>query len=212
MKRLATAGLLALATIFAGAGLPAQADTAIFAGGCFWCVEADFDKVAGVTSTTSGYIGGSTENPTYQNHSDAGHREAVRIEFDPNRVSYAELLDVFFHSVDPTDDGGQFCDRGHSYTTAIYALNADQRAAAEAAKAAAEKELGRNVATPIESAAPFWPAEDYHQNYYKSDARTLTRFGYVTRAEAYKGYRKGCGRDERLREVWGASALKGIGS
>ncbi|WEX09940.1 peptide-methionine (S)-S-oxide reductase MsrA [Chelativorans sp. AA-79] len=201
--------LLALA--FAGTQpSAAETETAIFAGGCFWCVEADFDHVPGVLSTTSGYTGGETQNPTYDDYSSGGHREAVRIEYDDTRVGYDQLLDVFFHSVDPTDEGGQFCDRGHAYTTAIYVLNDAQRQAAEKAKAAAEEELGIPVATPIEPASTFWPAEDYHQDYYQSDERILSRFGYVTKANAYKGYREGCGRDARLRQVWGETALRGI--
>lgn len=197
------------------ASLPSAAqetETAIFAGGCFWCVESDFDKVAGVTSTVSGYIGGSTDNPTYKNHTGAGHREAVKIEYDPAKVSYEKLLDVFFHSVDPTDGGGQFCDRGESYTTAIYTTDESQAAEAETAKQAAAQELGQTIVTPVAAAPEFWPAEDYHQGYYRSEDTVLSRFGLVSKAEAYKGYRKGCGRDARLQEVWGDSALRGIGS
>lgn len=193
------------------AALPAAAQetgTAIFAGGCFWCVEADFDKVPGVVSTVSGYIGGDNENPTYRNH--PGHVEAVKIEYDPAEVNYRELLDVFFHSVDPTDAGGQFCDRGHSYTTAIFTLDDEQAAAAEEARQAAADELGQTVVTPIRSAPVFWPAEDYHQNYHQSEDRILSRFGLATKAEAYKGYREGCGRDARLEELWGDEALRGI--
>ncbi|MFC6488176.1 peptide-methionine (S)-S-oxide reductase MsrA [Nitratireductor sp. GCM10026969] len=191
---------------------PAAAEerTAVFAGGCFWCVEADFDKVPGVVSTVSGYTGGETDNPSYRNYSSGGHREAVEITFDDERVSYEKLLDVFFHSVDPTDAGGQFCDRGHGYTTAIYALDETQRRKAEEAKKAAEAELGQSVVTPIVAASEFWPAEDYHQNYYQSEERILTRFGYITKADAYEGYRNGCRRDQRLREVWGETALRGI--
>jgi peptide-methionine (S)-S-oxide reductase len=195
------AALLALSL---AAGLmsakPALADTevAIFAGGCFWCVEADFDKVPGVLSTTSGYIGGTTPNPTYYNHTAARHREAVRIEFDNTRVSYDQLLTAFFHSVDPTDGGGQFCDRGYSYTTAVYAVNDAQLAAARKAKAEAAKELKQEVVTEIAPAPQFWPAEDYHQEYYKKNP---LRYTY---------YRNGCGRDARLEQVWGANALKGI--
>jgi peptide-methionine (S)-S-oxide reductase len=170
--------------------------TAIFAGGCFWCVESDFDAVPGVVSTTSGYIGGATENPTYRNHE--GFREAVRVEFDPARLSYASLLDVFWHSVDPTDAGGQFCDRGHSYTTAIYAVGDKQRADAEASKAAIGQELRQPVATEIAAAPKFWPAEEYHQNYYRKNPLR------------YTFYRHGCGRDARVEAVWGASAHKGI--
>lgn len=196
-----TAYALLLAT---AAALPttqpasAQMEVAIFAGGCFWCVEADFDKVSGVVSTTSGYIGGRTDNPTYYDHSSTGHREAVRIEFDNARVSYDMLVAAFFRSIDPTDGGGQFCDRGHSYSTAVYATNAEQKAAAEKAKKAAARELGGNVVTDIVSAPTFWPAEDYHQNYYKKNP------------VRYKYYRNGCRRDARLEQVWGENALKGI--
>lgn len=159
---LATLALMALLVV------PAHADkqVAIFAGGCFWCVESDFDHVPGVLSTTSGYIGGTTQNPTYYDHTAAGHREAVRVEFDNARVSYEELVSYFFHSVDPTDAGGQFCDRGHSYTTAIYTLGDDELAVATKGKAAAEKELKKPVVTEIAAAPEFWPAEDYHQDYF----------------------------------------------
>jgi peptide-methionine (S)-S-oxide reductase len=203
--------ILAAFAVSIAASLPAVAqetETAIFAGGCFWCVEADFDKVPGVTSTVSGYIGGTNENPTYRNH--PGHVEAVKIDYNPAEVSYEQLLDVFFHSVDPTDAGGQFCDRGHSYTTAIFTLGEEQAAAAEEARQQAANELGQNVVTPIQPAPTFWPAEDYHQNYYRSDETILTRFGIVSKAEAYKGYREGCGRDARLAEVWGEAAHQGI--
>lgn len=211
MTRILAAAALFAATALGGA-TPAAAETqtAIFAGGCFWCVEADFDKVPGVTATVSGYTGGETQNPVYRNYESGGHREAVEITFDDSQVSYDKLLDVFFHSVDPTDAGGQFCDRGHGYTTAIYVVDEEQRQAAEEAKKAAEAELGQEVVTPIEEASAFWQAEDYHQNYYRSDDRILTRFGYITKAKAYEGYREGCRRDARLKEVWGESALRGI--
>jgi peptide-methionine (S)-S-oxide reductase len=176
----------------------AETKVAIFAGGCFWCVESDFDSVPGVLSTTSGYTGGTTENPTYYDHTAANHREAVRIEYDSTKVNYAALLDVFWHSVDPTDGGGQFCDRGHSYTTAIYTVGAEDLAAAEKSKKAAEAELGKPIATEIAAAPAFWPAEDYHQDYYRKNPLR------------YKYYRSSCGRDGRIEEVWGASAHKGI--
>jgi len=211
MFRQIAAAVSSLVLIFIGTlHSAAETGTAIFAGGCFWCVESDFDQVPGVISTISGYSGGTTPNPTYDDYMEGGHREVVKIEYDDTRVSYDQLLDVFFHSVDPTDGGGQFCDRGHAYSTAIYVLNDAQRQAAENAKKAAEAELGRPVVTPIESAATFWPAEDYHQNYYQSQDRILSRFGYVTKADAYKGYREGCGRDARLRQVWGENALRGL--
>ena len=202
--------VLALAAPALLAASAARAETALFAGGCFWCVESDMDHVAGVTDTVSGYAGGKTDNPTYDDYSAGGHREVVKVTFDPAVVSYDKLVDIFLHSVDVTDAGGQFCDRGHAYTTAIYALDDRQKKIAEKVKAGDEKELGATIVTPVEGPARFWAAEDYHQNYYKSQTRTLTRFGYVTRADAYKGYRKGCGRDARVREVWGASAYKGI--
>lgn len=189
---LAAAGLMPATPAFA------EKEIAIFAGGCFWCVESDFDKVPGVLSTTSGYIGGSTQNPTYYDHTAAGHREAVRIEFDNARVDFDDLAAAFFHSVDPTDGGGQFCDRGHSYSTAIYAVGEAQLASAEKAKKAAAKELKQELATEIVAAPEFWPAEEYHQDYYKKNPLR------------YKYYRNGCGRDARLEEVWGENALKGI--
>jgi peptide-methionine (S)-S-oxide reductase len=192
--------LLLAAAAALPAAQPAQAEmeVAIFAGGCFWCVEADFDKVSGVVSTTSGYIGGSSDNPTYYDHSSAGHREAVRIEFDNSRVSYDMLVATFFYTIDPTDGGGQFCDRGHSYTTAVYTTTSEQKAAAEKAKKAAGRELGTSIATDVASAPTFWPAEDYHQNYYRKNP------------VRYKYYRNGCRRDARLDQVWGENAMKGI--
>ncbi|MBN7777348.1 peptide-methionine (S)-S-oxide reductase MsrA [Nitratireductor aquimarinus] len=188
----------------------AEKQTAIFAGGCFWCVEADFDKVPGVLDTVSGYAGGRTENPTYRNYASGGHREVVKIDFDDAKVSYDRLLEIFFRSVDPTDAGGQFCDRGESYSTAVYALNDKQKASAEKAKEEANAALGGAVVTPVLGAATFWPAEDYHQNYYQSDERILSRFGLVKKKDAYKGYRKGCGRDARVQQVWGDAAFTGI--
>ncbi len=192
------AATLALALAFSPAALAQQAETAIFAGGCFWCVESDFDKVAGVLSTTSGYIGGESDNPTYEDHSRFRHREAVRIEYNPSEVSYERLLHIFFRSVDPTDDGGQFCDRGFSYTTAVYAVDAGQKAQAEAAKAEAQAVLGTTVVTPVEAAPEFWPAEDYHQDYY---TKNPIRYTY---------YRSACRRDARVEAVWGAEAMDGL--
>jgi peptide-methionine (S)-S-oxide reductase len=197
-RRLAATLALGLSTLSAPA-LAADPQVAIFAGGCFWCVESDFDHVDGVLSTTSGYIGGTTDNPTYEDHTAAEHREAVRIEFDPDKVGYDQLLSAFFRSVDPTDGGGQFCDRGHSYTTAVYAVGDDQLAAAEKAKADAQAALaGKEVVTEIVAAPTFWPAEDYHQDYYEKNPLR------------YKYYRSACGRDDRVKEVWGDAALMGI--
>ncbi len=189
---------LATALVAGTAASPAAAATkeAIFAGGCFWCVESDFDAVPGVLSTTSGYIGGENEQPSYENH--PGHREAVRIEYDDAKVTYDTLLDVFWHSVDPTDEGGQFCDRGHSYTTGIYAVGDADLAAARASKDKAQAELQQPIATEIVAAPTFWPAEDYHQNYYR------------TSPARYKYYRYACGRDDRVEELWGKAAHRGI--
>ena len=171
---------------------------AILAGGCFWCVEADFDKLPGVAATESGYIGGNSDNPTYKTHSATGHLEAVRITYDPQTVSYRSLLDSFWRSVDVTDDGGQFCDRGNSYRTAVFVASEEQRQIAEASRAAAEEELGQPIKTRILDAGPFWPAEDYHQDFYeKSSLR-------------YKYYRFACGRDARIRELWGDAAFRGF--
>jgi len=199
-----------LAVVLAAFAVPqmAQADEIIVAGGCFWCVEKDFERVQGVSEAISGYTGGSVSNPTYKQVTSgrSGHYEAVRILFDDNRVSTRQLYDMFFRSVDPTDAGGQFCDRGDSYRTAIFVLNAEQRAAAEAAKAEAQKALGQTIVTPILDAGEFFEAEAYHQDYYKGTKRVLTRFGVVKQSEAYKRYRKGCGRDQRVEAIWGSEA------
>ncbi|MEQ8779507.1 MAG: peptide-methionine (S)-S-oxide reductase MsrA [Roseibium album] len=189
---------------------PAQAETAVFAGGCFWCVESDLEKLPGVRDVVSGYAGGKTQNPTYKNYERGGHREVVQVDFDETKISYGDLVGIFLRTVDVTDAGGQFCDRGFGYSTAIHPLDEKQAEAAKAEIDKANNSLGGKVVTPVEGAAVFWPAEDYHQAYYKSDVRTLTRFGYVTRAEAYKGYRKACGRDARVKSVWGGEAYKGL--
>ena len=188
----------------------AHAETAVFAGGCFWCVESDLEKLAGVRDVMSGYAGGTTQNPTYKNYERGGHREVVQVDFDESKISYGELVGIFLRTVDVTDSGGQFCDRGFGYSSAIHPLSDAQKQAALNEVAQAEKALGKKIVTPVEGAAVFWPAEDYHQGYYKSGKRTLTRFGYVTRADAYKGYRKACGRDLRVKSVWGDEAYKGI--
>jgi peptide-methionine (S)-S-oxide reductase len=183
-------------------------ETLTVAGGCFWCVEADFEKVKGVTGAVSGFIGGSVANPTYKQVTggNTGHYEAVQITYDPAVVSRSTLLDLFFRSIDPTDAGGQFCDRGDSYRSAVFADTADARRDTEAAKAKASADLGKTVVTPVLDAAPFYPAEDYHQDYYKGDKLVLTRFGPKRQAAAYKAYRNACGRDQRVRELWGAKA------
>ena len=185
----------------------AATDTLIVAGGCFWCVEADFEKVDGVIEVTSGYTGGTTKNPTYKEvtRGGTGHYEAVEISFDPAVVSVETLLHAFLRSVDPTDDGGQFCDRGDSYRTAIFATPA-QRSAANNAIKQAEADLGQTVVTPVLDRTVYYLAEDYHQNYYKLDTRVLTRFGYRKQSDVYYLYRDACRRDQRVSELWGSAA------
>jgi len=171
---------------------------ATFAGGCFWCMEPPFDKIPGVISTTSGYTGGKTENPTYEQVSSGGtgHAEAVQVIYDPAKVTYAQLLAVFWRNIDPHDAGGQFCDRGTQYRTAIFVHNDAQRKEAEESKRALEASgrLKQPIVTAIVTATRFYPAEDYHQDYYRKNP------------VRYKFYRANCGRDARLREVWGAEA------
>jgi len=202
------------AILWLGLGLglgAAQADqkTAVVAGGCFWCVEKDFESVPGVTSVVSGFAGGKTANPTYKQVTagGTGHYEAVQITYDDSKVSYADLMTLFFRSVDPTDAGGQFCDRGDSYRTAIFVSGPAERAAAKAASAEAEQQLGAPIATKILPAGPFYAAEDYHQDYYKSSDIIITRFGPRTKASAYKLYREACGRDARVQQLWGSAAI-----
>jgi peptide-methionine (S)-S-oxide reductase len=199
------------AVLWLGLGLgAAQADqkTAVVAGGCFWCVEKDFESVPGVTSVVSGFAGGKTAKPTYKQVTagGTGHYEAVQITYDDSKVSYADLMTLFFRSVDPTDAGGQFCDRGDSYRTAIFVSGPAERAAAKAASAEAEQQLGAPIATKILPAGPFYAAEDYHQDYYKSSDIIITRFGPRTKASAYKLYREACGRDARVQQLWGSAA------
>ncbi|QFT83003.1 Peptide methionine sulfoxide reductase MsrA 2 [Roseovarius sp. THAF27] len=186
----------------------AETETLTVAGGCFWCVEADFESVEGVSEVVSGYTGGTVENPTYKQvvRGGTGHYEAVQIEYDPAQVSRDELLSLFFRSVDPTDAGGQFCDRGDSYRTAIFVNGNAEKEAAETAKAKAAASLGQDIVTPILPASDFYQAEDYHQDYYKGDRLIITRFGPKTQAKAYKAYRKACGRDARIRQLWGNDA------
>ena len=167
----------------------AETASAVFAGGCFWCMESDFEKLAGVGDVVSGYAGGLKQNPTYENHD--GHLEVVRVPYDPNVVSYRELVDYFFRHIDPLDDGGQFCDRGHSYTTAVFYSTTDEYDAAKAGKEAAEAALGQPVVTPLVQLDRFWDAEGYHQDYYKKNP------------VRYKFYRTSCGRDRRIEKVWG---------
>lgn len=170
----------------------AESATAIFAGGCFWCMEADYEKQAGVTGVVSGFTGGTLPNPTYSgNHQ--GHFEAVEVTYDPAIVDYAELLDVFWKNVDPFDNQGQFCDKGPSYRSAIFPGNESEKVLAEQSKAkVAARFSGQTVYTEIRDRGQFWPVEEYHQDYYlKNPVR-------------YKYYRWNCGRDQRLEQLWGA--------
>lgn len=185
----------------------AKVEKAIVAGGCFWCVEADFERLPGVIEVVSGYTGGQMANPTYKNH--PGHYEAVEISFDPAVISYERLIGLFLRSVDVLDAGGQFCDRGDSYRTAIFALDPAQKRAAEAAVKKAEAALGARIVTPVLNAGTFWVAEDYHQNYAKGTGIILTRAGPKKQANAYKFYRDACGRDARVKALWGAEAFPG---
>jgi len=198
------AGALALALsaapVLAGdrtqeAAPPAGLAVATFAGGCLWCMEPPFDKTEGVVSTTSGYTGGQKAGATYEEVSagGTGHYEAVRVVYDPQKVSFDKLLDVFWRNVDPVDAGGQFCDRGASYRTAIFAHDTEQKRLADASKQtlADSKRFSKPIATMIETAGPFWVAEEYHQDYY------------LKNPSKYKFYRWNCGRDARLEAVWG---------
>ena len=177
------------------AAVPTTTTKATFAGGCFWCVEADFDKVPGVVSTTSGYIGGSTANPTYEQVSakTTGHAEAVEIVFDPAKVRYEQLLEIYWRTIDPTTPDRQFCDVGSPYRTAIFTHGPQQAAAAAASKAALEKNkpFKEPIVTTVEPAGAFYAAEGYHQDYYKKNP---VRYSY---------YRTSCGRDARLQVLWG---------
>lgn len=190
------------------AGKAADLKTTVVAGGCFWCVESDFERVPGVIEVVSGYTGGTVANPDYRQvvRGGTGHLEAVEITYDADQISYDQILHLFMRSIDPTDDGGQFCDRGFSYTTAIFVSNAAERASAEAAIRSAGADLGQTVVTPVRDASPFYAAEEYHQDYYKQTGVILTRFGPRTKAEAYKRYRAACRRDERVRALWGDAA------
>ena len=191
-------------------GSPASAATEklTVAGGCFWCVESDFESVPGVSEVVSGYTGGDVRDPTYRQvvQGGTGHYEAVQIHFDPAQISRQQLMAMFLRSVDPTDAGGQFCDRGDSYRTAIFVSTDSERDLAGRIVAEAQQELGQTIVTPVLSAGRFYQAEDFHQDYYKSQSLTLTRFGPITRAQAYKRYRKECGRDARVIELWGNAA------
>lgn len=173
---------------------------AIFAGGCFWSIESDFDHAPGVLDTTSGYIGGHVVNPTYEQVSTetTGHREAVRVTYDPAVTSYEKLLAAYWHMTDPTDGQGQFCDYGDSYRPGLFPLDKAQYDAAEASKGQVAKELGKPIATTIAMASQFYPAEDYHQNFWK------------TNSAHYKAYRAGCGKNAKVEALWGKTAFEGL--
>ena len=205
MRRWKILAAVALVGLGLASAASAKTEKAIVAGGCFWCVESDFEPVPGVLDVVSGYTGGEMENPTYENHD--GHYEAVEITFDSAKISYDDLMAKFLRSVDVTDAGGQFCDRGSAYRTAIFPLNAAQESAAKAAIAEAEAVLGTKVVTPVLPAGKFWIAEAYHQDYYKGTNLVLTRAGPKKQSNAYKFYRKACGRDARVRELWGDQAF-----
>lgn len=210
IRRLAILALVALAACGQSAGSqtanqqqPAQQprdsgrrETALFAGGCFWSTESAMEHVPGVVEAVSGFAGGSSANPTYEQVSggNTGHREAVRVRYDPARVSYGALVRRFLRTIDPTDDQGQFCDRGATYRTAVFALNAGQRREAQAALAEASRVVRARVVTPVLDAAPFYAAAEHHQDYARLNPM---RYGL---------YRRGCGRDGRLRQVWGNQA------
>lgn len=188
MVRYLFAAAISLAAIVSAAHAEEER-YAYFAGGCFWCVESDFEKLEGVGDVVSGYTGGELQNPTYRHHD--GHIEATRIPYDPALITYRELVDYLFRHIDPLDAGGQFCDRGHSYTTAIFYASAEEKEIAEAAKEAAADKLGAPIVTDIREFDRFWIAEDYHQDYYKKNPLR------------YKFYRTSCGRDRRIEAIWG---------
>jgi len=198
---IATAGLIFAAPMGKQDEMMEESTTmtakAVFAGGCFWCMESDFEKLPGVVDVVSGFTGGTLKNPTY-NGNHAGHYEAVEVSYDPAKVSYAQLLDHYWVNIDPFDAGGQFCDRGHSYLAAIFVANETERKSAEASKRAVEKQFpDQVVVTPILDATTFYPIqgdESYHQDYAKNNP---LRYSY---------YRWGCGRDQRLKEIWGEKA------
>jgi methionine-S-sulfoxide reductase len=168
-------------------------EKAIVAGGCFWCMESDFEKIAGVKEVVSGYAGGKEKNPTYKNYGRSGHIEVVQISYDPEVISYSQILEFFWRRIDPTDAKGQFCDRGHEYSTAIFYLNDKQKELARLSKDTLDKSglLKKPVATKIIKADVFYKAEAYHQDYYKKNSLR------------YRSYRYNCGRDQRLKQLWG---------
>jgi len=197
MPRTLASALLAGALALLAASAHAATAIATFAGGCFWCMEGPFDTLEGVVSTTSGYTGGNTDNPTYPEVSSGatGHAEAVQVVYDPDKISYEQLLTTFWHNIDPTVKSRQFCDVGSQYRSAIFYHDETQRKLAEESKAALEQAVfGKPLATEIVAAGTFYPAEDYHQDYYMKNPLR------------YKYYRYSCGRDQRLEQIWGKAA------
>ncbi|WP_397402758.1 peptide-methionine (S)-S-oxide reductase MsrA [Phenylobacterium sp.] len=187
--------LTASALLLAGASNAAAATkTAVFAGGCFWSMEKGFESTPGVISAVSGYSGGASTRPTYENHT--GHLEAVKVTYDPAKISYARLVDSYYHHIDPTDPYGQICDKGPSYKLAVFTADASERAVAEAARAKYEKQLRAKITVVTRAAVAFYNAEDYHQDYYKKNP------------VAYERYRIGCGRPQALRAVWGGQEAR----
>jgi peptide-methionine (S)-S-oxide reductase len=185
-----TAGVFALLAAQAAPAAAAALKSAVFAGGCFWSAEHDIEHTPGVAKVVAGYAGGASRNPTYGDHE--GHLESVQVTYDPAKISYPQLVDAFFHHIDPTDADGQICDKGASYRTAVFAASPQERAEAEAVKAKVAQTLGKPVATRVLPAATFWPAEAYHQDYARKNP------------VSYTAYRIGCGRDARLKVVWRA--------
>ncbi len=196
MKWTRAIGLAAVSLFVLTGALQAKPAKAVFAGGCFWCMEGPFEKLPGVSGVVSGYSGGERKNPTYEEvgSGSTGHAEAVEVIYDPARVSYEKLLEVFWRNIDPLSAHGQFCDRGEQYRSAIFYGNETERRLAEESKKKIEQRLKAKVSTEIVPAAAFYPAEEYHQDYYRKNP---IRYGL---------YRKGCGRDARLAELWGADA------
>lgn len=176
---------------------PPGMEVAVFAGGCFWCMEGPLEAVKGVATVTSGYTGGKELHPTYEDvgYHRTTHYEANRVVYDPSVVSYAELLEVYWHNIDPTQSNGQFCDRGDQYRSAVFTSDPEELKAFQASKKAAAAELNETIVTEVLPEAVFWVGEDYHQDYYK------------TNPTSYQRYRKGCGRDARLEALWGPGAV-----
>jgi peptide-methionine (S)-S-oxide reductase len=190
---IAAAAVLAVLAMSGGAGpvtAAVETKTAIFAGGCFWCVEAAFDEVPGVTETVSGYAGGTKPNPTYADHE--GYQEAVKVTYNPAKVTYAQLLDTFWHNIDPFDANGQFCDQGNAYRSAIFVGNDEEKGLAESTEKQIADRFKETVATEIKPTTTFTPAEDYHQNYHNVNP------------VSYKFYKWNCGRAQRLEQLWGS--------